>query len=48
MGKISETLVKMRDTDKNQGVTATEVQVFKNQVAIYLDQALTYESFLER
>ena len=48
LGKISGTLAKMRDTDKKQGVTATEVQAFRNQVAIYLDQALTYESFLER
>jgi hypothetical protein len=48
MAKISETLVKMRDTDKKQGVTGYEVQAFKNQVTIYLDQALTYESFLER
>jgi len=48
MGKISSTLTKMRDTDKKQGVTAMEVQAFKNQVAIFLDQALTYESFLER
>ncbi|MCP4351418.1 MAG: hypothetical protein GY795_38620 [Desulfobacterales bacterium] len=48
MGKISATLVKMMNTDKKQGVTATEVQAFKNQVTIYLDQALTYESFLER
>lgn len=48
MKKISETLVKMRDTDQKQGVTSTEVQGFKNQISIYLDQALTYESFLER
>ena len=48
MKKISETLVKMRDTDKKQGITSYEVQAFKNQIAIYLDQALTYESFLER
>ena len=48
MGNISKTLVKMRDTDQKQGITSTEVQAFKNQVSIYLDQALTYESFLER
>lgn len=46
--KISEILVKMRDTDKKQGVTRGEVQAFKNNVVIYLDQALTYESFIER
>ena len=46
--KISETVVKMRDTDKKQGITAVEVQAFKGQAVIYFDQALTYESFLER
>ena len=48
MTKISGTFAKMRDTDEKQGVTAIEVQAFKNQVSIYLDQAFTYESFLER
>jgi hypothetical protein len=48
LAKISESIVKMRDTDKKQGVTATEVSAFKGQVVIYLDQAITYESFLER
>lgn len=46
--KISATLVKMRDTDKKQGVTSFEVAAFKGQVSIYLDQAITYENFLER
>lgn len=46
--KISETITKMRDTDKKQGVTVLEVQAFKGQAVIYFDQALTYESFLER
>jgi hypothetical protein len=48
LNKISETVTKMRDTDKKQGVTATEVAAFKGQTVIYLDQALTYESFLKR
>ena len=46
--KISETIAKMRDTDKKQGVTATEVMAFKGQVTIYFDQAITYENFLQR
>lgn len=46
--EISETMVKMRNTDRKQGVTATEVAAFKGQVVIYLDQAITYEKFLER
>lgn len=46
--KISETMVKMRDTDRKQGVTAFEVLAFRGQVVIYLDQAITYETFLER
>lgn len=46
--RISETITKMRDTDKKQGLTAFEVKAFKGQAVIYLDQAMTYESFLER
>lgn len=46
--KISETMSKMRDTDIKQGVTAFEVAAFKGQVVIFMDQAMTYESFLER
>jgi hypothetical protein len=46
--KVSATVTKMRNTDKKQGVTAYETQAFKNQASIYMDQALTYESYLER
>ena len=48
MQEISKTMVKMRDTDRKQGVTAFEVLAFRNQVEIYLDQAITYETYLER
>jgi hypothetical protein len=48
MEEISKTMTKMRDTDKKQGVTEFEVRAFKGQVVIYLDQAITYETFLER
>lgn len=48
MTEISKTMTKMRDTDKKQGVTEFEVRAFKGQVVIYLDQAITYETFLER
>lgn len=46
--RIAETLTKMRDTDKKQGVTAYEAQAFKGQLVIYFDQAITYENFLQR
>ena len=46
--KVSETITKMRDTDRKQGLTGMEVRAFKGQAAVYLDQAITYESFLER
>ncbi|MFZ6658039.1 hypothetical protein [Undibacterium sp. TJN19] len=46
--KVSETLGKMRDVDRQQGVTAYEALAFKGQVVIYLDQAITYENFLQR
>jgi hypothetical protein len=45
---VAQTLTKMRDTDKKQGITATESAVFKGQISIYLDQATTYENFLQR
>jgi hypothetical protein len=48
LNTISKTISKMKVIDKSQGITATEVQAFKNQVSIYMDQALTYESFLKR
>lgn len=43
---ISKALNVMNTQDKANGLTATEVVAFKNNVSIYLDQALTYESFL--
>lgn len=46
--KIAETLTKMRDTDRKQGVTAYESAAFKGQIVIYFDQAITYENFLQR
>lgn len=48
IAQISVTFSKMRNTDAKQGLTVVEVQAFKNQVVIYMDQALTYERFLER
>lgn len=46
--KISATLAKMRDTDQKQGLTAVEVQLFKGQISVFLDQAITYENYLQR
>ena len=43
---ITDNITKMKDTDKRQGLTKVEVQAFKNNVQLYLDQALTYERFL--
>jgi hypothetical protein len=39
-------ITKMKETDKLQGVTAFEVQAFKGNITLFLDQALTYERFL--
>lgn len=44
--KISDTIAMMRKTDQEQGMTAFEVAAFKGQVAIFLQQAITYENFL--
>lgn len=48
LNEISKTVARMRQIDKKQGVTGVEVQAFKGQVLIYMDQALTYEAALER
>jgi hypothetical protein len=42
------TMTKMRDTDRKQGLTPFEVSAFKNNIVISMDQALTYEKALER
>lgn len=47
-GKIAETFQKMKETDAETGLRPLVVQAFKGQVLIFLDQALTYESFLKR
>ncbi|MEO8110513.1 MAG: hypothetical protein ABI594_10790 [Ginsengibacter sp.] len=46
--QIIVNLTKMRDTDQKQGLTPLEVQAFKNNIQLYLDQALTYEKFLNQ
>lgn len=46
--KISETLKKMKETDKARGIKPTAMQAFKGMIQIFLDQAITYESFLKR
>lgn len=46
--RVSATLAKLRDTDRKQGLSAVEVQAFRGQLLIYLDQALSYEYFLAR
>ena len=46
--EVSKNLSKMRDTDRAGGLNPTVVAMFKNAVVISMDQALTYEAFLER
>lgn len=48
LNRMSAILSKMRDTDRKQGLSPTEVQAFKGQMSIYMDQAMTYEAFLQR
>ena len=48
MGKIAETLQVMKKTDEQNGLGDLAIKTFKNQILIYLDQALTYENFLNR
>lgn len=46
--KIAETFKKMKQTDREKGIKPLALQAFKGQVEIFLDQAITYESFLKR
>ena len=48
LDRISDTLARMRETDRGQGITAMEAAAFRSQIVIYLDQALTYETHLRR
>ena len=41
-------LISMKETDRKSGLTVDAVKAFKNAVIISMDQAITYESFLER
>lgn len=47
-GEIAETFRKMKKVDSENGIKPIVIQTFKGQVEIYLDQAITYESFLKR
>ncbi len=46
--QIAVTYKKMKETDREQGLKPIVLQAFKGQIEIYLDQAITYESFLKR
>lgn len=46
--QVSKQLVKMKEVDCKLGLTVGAVALFKNAVIISLDQAITYESFLDR
>lgn len=45
---IVDTLTKMRDTDRAQGLSEPLIQGFKNSYEMSIDQVLTYEKALER
>lgn len=46
--RIVENLVKMKAKDQASGLNPTIIQAFKGEIEIFLDQAITYESFLKR
>ncbi len=46
--QIRQNLEKMKAADKSNGLTRTEVQAFKGNIEKFLDQALTYEGFLNK
>ncbi len=47
-GEIADIFRKMKEVDDERGLKPLAIQAFKEQVIIFLDQALTYESFLKR
>ena len=46
--EVSKNLTKMKEVDCKSGLTDGAVATFKNAVIISMDQAITYESFLDR
>ncbi|MCG2419230.1 hypothetical protein K8089_09365 [Aequorivita sp. F47161] len=46
--QIAETFQRMKQTDREKGLNPIVIEAFKGQIEIYLDQAMTYESFLKR
>lgn len=46
--EVSKNLSKMKETDCKSGLTENTVAAFKNAIIISMDQAITYESFLNR
>jgi hypothetical protein len=43
---LRENIEKMKEVDQQQGITKTELKVFKGFIELYLDQALTFEKYL--
>jgi hypothetical protein len=43
---LRENIEKMKEVDQQQGITKTELKVFKGFIELYLDQTLTYEKYL--
>lgn len=48
LDEVSQNLAKMKEVDKASGLRPLAVAAFKNAVVISMDQAITYESFLNR
>ncbi|MGB1209868.1 MAG: hypothetical protein ACPG41_00495 [Lacinutrix venerupis] len=46
--RIVENLVKMKEKDQSSGLSPIVIETFKGEIKIFLDQAVTYESFLKR
>jgi hypothetical protein len=46
--QITANVIKMKEVDKVQGITAFEASAFKGGITLFFDQALTYEAFLNK
>lgn len=48
LAQVVKNLEAMKTDDKTSGLTTTEISAFKGFIDLYLDQAVTYEKFLNK
>jgi len=48
LDEVSKNLVRMKSQDDNKGLKPGAIATFKNAIVLSMDQAITYEAFLDR